>query len=481
MTATSDAPATITPAALTALALVTALSSLGQSSVAAALPQILGEFGATRHIAWVVGAFLIASTTSMLVYGRLSDAWGRRRLLVVAIGLYVTGSALCGQAGSVAELVGWRVVQGLGSGGFLPLTAAALGDLVAARERGRYQSVLYLVFTVFSLIGPLVGGAFTDLLSWRWLFYANLPLGILALLCTMRAVPGRRSGAAPASLNLADLLLLTLVNAGLFLLLSLPGGGVQAPVLAIAAAGVGLLLAVFVWRLRRAAEPIMPIGLLQDRVIRIGVGLIALSNMSLLAAMTFAPLYFQRSLGQSALVSGLLTLPMMIGFAMGSAAGGKSLSVTGRYRRMPLLGFAMASLAFLALGLVMANARQPVAPSALLFFVGFGLSLVSPTVTIAVQDATPANRLGAVSGLATYFRSVGGMAGVASAGSVLAWRLHATAELGARAYGQAVSATFLFAGLIALFGLGLAFRLEERGLAGAAPPAAGQSNAKSKV
>ncbi|HEU0337161.1 MAG TPA: MFS transporter [Gaiellaceae bacterium] len=413
-----------------ALMLVLLLASLDQTIVSTALPTIVGELGGLEHLSWVVTAYLLASTVSGPVYGKLGDLYGRKIVLQSAIAIFLIGSMLCGIAQGMGALIAFRAVQGLGAGGLIVTTMAVVGDLVSPRERGRYQGLFGAVFGVSTVLGPLLGGFFVDHLSWRWIFYVNLPVGVAAL--AVIAVAFHPHAAQRRHVvDYAGAALLAGGLTGVVLYTSL-GGTTYAwdspQLVALLVAGVSLLVA-FVLVERRAAEPLLPLGLFRNRTFTTASAIGFVVGLALFGSITFLPLYLQVVKGQSPVSSGLQLTPMMAGLLVTSIVSGQLISRFGRYRPFPIAGTALTTVALLLLATLDVDTPGWTI-SLYLVVLGLGLGMVMQVLVLAVQNAVAYDELGVATSGSTLFRQVGGSIGVALFGAIFANQL--ASELAAR-------------------------------------------------
>ena len=324
---------------LCGLLLALTLAALDQNIVATALPTITSELGGLQHLSWVVTSFIVASTVSAPLYGKLSDLYGRKPAFIASILIFLIGSGLCGVAGSIGELIAFRALQGLGAGGLIVLAQTVIGDLVSPRERGRYQGLFAAVFTACSVAGPLLGGFITEYASWRWIFYVNLPVGFAALLFIAIGLRPRPRGPEP-QLDLLGAVLLITGTCSLLLVLSWGGNAYawcSAPLLGLGAVALAAFVLLAVVE-RRTSQPILPPDLFRNPVFLLGAAVIALTAMALFAAVVFLPLMFQLLMGASPARAGLMIAPMMGGVIVASFAGGRLVSRTGRYKPLPTVG-----------------------------------------------------------------------------------------------------------------------------------------------
>jgi EmrB/QacA subfamily drug resistance transporter len=409
------------------LMLVLLLASLDQTIVSTALPTIVGELGGLEHLSWVVTAYLLAVTAVTPLYGKLGDLYGRKIVLQGALVLFLIGSALCGLAQGMTELIAFRAIQGLGGGGLLVSAQAALGDVVPPSDRGRYSGLFGAVFGVSSIAGPLIGGFLTTHLSWRWIFYVNLPLGILALVVLAVTLPSVTEMRHHA-IDYAGTVLLALGLSGIILVTSLGGntydwGSPQIAFLGIA--GVACLVALaFVER--RAAEPILPPALFRNRVFVVTSAVALVIGFALFGALTYLPLFQQVVRGLSPTASGLQLLPVMGGLLLSSIVSGQIIARRGRYKIFPILGTLVAAIGMFLLSSLDRTTGTGVAALHMLVL-GLGLGMVMQVLVLAVQNAVPYDMLGVATSGSTLFRSIGGSLGVAVLGAIFTGRL--TSEL----------------------------------------------------
>src|SRR4051812_39689962 len=421
--------------------LVLLLAALDQTIVATALPTIVGDFGGLEHISWVVSAYLLGQTAVTPLYGKLGDLYGRKRVLQSAIVIFLVGSALCGAAQSLGMLIAFRAIQGLGGGGLIVLTMAAIGDVVPPRERGRYQGLFGAVFGVSSVVGPLLGGVFVDNLSWRWIFYVNVPIGLIAFVVLGATLPAVASRAHPR-IDYAGAALLGTALAAIVLVTSL-GGNTWAwdspQILAIGALAV-ILLAAFVLVERRAPEPVLPLRLFQNRVFAVGSAIGLIVGFALFGAVTFLPLFFQTVSGAGPTEAGLRLIPLVGGLLITSIASGQIISRVGRYKAFPIIGTALIVIGFLLLS-TMDTKTGGLRAALDLLVLGLGLGCVMQVLVLAVQNAVGYADLGVATSGATMFRSIGGAIGTATFGAIFSHELSASLATSAGARADALAAT----------------------------------------
>ena len=401
-----------------ALLLVLFIAALDQTIVSTALPTIVGDLGGLQHLSWVVTAYLLASTVVGPLYGKLGDLYGRKRVLQVALVIFLIGSALCGLAQNMPQLIAFRAIQGLGGGGLLVVAMAVVGDIVAPRDRGRYQGLFGGVFGVAVVAGPLLGGFFVDNLSWRWIFYINLPLGLVALAVISIAFRSRQA-IERHRIDYLGTVVLAAGLSGIILYTSL--GGTTHPwgapgMLAVLVGGIALL-ALLPLIEARAEEPILPPELFRNMTFRTTSAIGFVVGFALFGSVTFIPIYLQIVKGHSATDSGLLMTPMMLGVLVTSTGSGFLISRYGRYRVFPILGTAIAAVGLYLLSTLEVATPTNVAAGYMLL-VGLGLGLVMQVLVLAAQNAVDYRLLGVATSGSTLFRQVGGSIGVSVFGAI---------------------------------------------------------------
>ena len=408
-----------------ALLLGMLLAALDQTIVATALPTIAGDLHGLSEISWVVTAYLLASTASTPLWGKLGDLYGRKVFFQVSIVVFLVGSVLSGLSSSMVELVVFRALQGVGGGGLMIGAQAIVGDVVAPRERGRYQGVFGAVFGVASVVGPLLGGFLVDQLSWRWVFYVNVPIGIVALVVTATALPARGSRVAHR-IDYVGTLLLAGGATALVLVTTLGGTTypwLSVPIAVLAVVGVVLLVA-FVPVERRATEPVLPLRLFTERVFSVASAIGFVVGFAMFGAITYLPQYMQVVRGESPTGSGLQLLPLMAGLLLTSMGSGLLITRWGRYKIFPIAGTALMAVGLYLLSLLGVGSST-LESSAFMFVLGVGIGGVMQVLVIAVQNVVPYRDLGAATSGATFFRSIGGSFGTAVFGAIFANSLRA--------------------------------------------------------
>lgn len=464
------------------------LAALDQTIVATALPPIANDLGDFALISWVVTAYLLTSTCATPIVGKLSDLYGRRRVLRVCLGLFMVGSALCALAPAMVPLILARALQGLGGGGLMTLAQAIIADVVSPRERGRYAGYFSIVWGSSSVLGPTLGGIVTEHYGWPWIFWINLPLGLATLLVADRALRKLPVDHRRSPIDYAGILLLSGATVAMLLVLSL--GGKRLPwtgprSLALIAAAV-ILGGLFLRNQNRSPEPIVPPHFLQDRVIRPVLATISIIFGSYLALAVLTPIYFQVALGIPVSEAGLLMIPLMLASVFTANLAGQNTRKTGRYKRPPLIGLPLAIVA-LAIVAFYSDRLSALAASTVLMLAGLGVGPIFPCASVAAQNAAARGQLGAVSGGVAFSRALGGAIGVAAASALVlglaAGALTSTGQITsledlarsdlppeARA-GVARAFGVMFGAIAAALALGLAVfaRVEDRPLAERSP------------
>ncbi len=460
------------------------LAALDQTIIATALPTIGRELGDLEHLPWVVTVYLLTSTAVTPLYGKFSDSHGRRGTMLIGIVIFIVGSIACAVAPNMLVLILARGVQGLGGGGLIALAQTIVADIVAPKERGKYQVYFAGVFMTSSLAGPVLGGFFAEHLHWSVIFWINLPLGLLAFLLVFHSLKKLPRHDRPHRLDLLGAMLL--VSATVSLLLALSWGGLRHPWLSLPIfgliAGSLALWGLFAIRMRLAPEPLIPPGVLHNPVVRMGV-LSACFGMGTYIGLTiYLPVYFEAVRGLSASLSGLALIPLMVGTVCGATISGRSMAKVKHYKRLPVGGL---FVAMVATGLLAALARDlPIsAVEVLLAVISIGLGTLLPVSTVAIQNAVMPHELGTATATANFFRSLGGALIVAVFGAIVlsgsglsgAASFESLGDVAARS-GINIADVFayVFAAAVAGFGLALAFLLamEERPLRGGAVRAA---------
>lgn len=421
----TDAPQHNLPLVIGSIAILLLLASLDQTIVSTALPTIVADLGGLEHLSWVVTAYILTSTIAAPLYGKLGDLYGRRNIVFVSVSLFLVGSALCGLAFSMGFLIFARALQGLGGGGLFVLALSVIGDVASPRERAKFQGLFAGVFSVSSVVGPLIGGWFVDFASWHWIFYVNVPIGLLAVTGFFIGFAPRGTrvkhrvdweGAAALTVALASLTLATSLGGVYF-----PWGSWQILglfALAFSAAGT------FLYIEQHAAEPILPLALFRENVFRNTTILSFILGAVMLGTVTFLPLFLQVAKGLSPTQSGLMLLPMTAGVLTSSNLSGIYMSRSGRYRLLPIIGLSLMALGGILLSLI--NEDVTLTHFGIVIgLVGLGMGCIFPVLTTAVQNAVPHRLLGTATAAGIMFRQIGGSLGVAVFGTVFAVRLAA--------------------------------------------------------
>lgn len=418
--------------------LVMLLAALDQTIVSTALPRIATELHGLNKISWVATAYLLTSAITTPIYGKISDLFGRKKIFQTAIIIFLVGSVLCGISQSMNQLVVARALQGIGAGGLMSLVISIVGDVIPPRERGKYMGYFGAVFGVSSVAGPLLGGFLTDSLSWRWVFFVNIPLGIIALsaVATRLHLPVRRTN------HKIDYLGAALLSASaVCLLLATVWGGTNYAwssneIIGLLVSGV-VLGAAFIFTERRASEPIIPLRLFRNDIYTVSVILSLLAGVAMFASILYIPLYQQVVRGFSPTKSGLLMLPLVLGLLLASIISGRLISRIGRYKMFPIIGTLLLSLGLWLFSHLTLTTSEVVLGS-WMFIVGAGLGSFMQVMTLAIQNSVDRLEMGTATSSATFFRSLGSSFGGAIFGSILISRLakHLT-ELSVQSTGAA--------------------------------------------
>ena len=403
------------------------LAALDQTVVSTAMPRIIADLGGFDRFTWVTTSYLVASTTAVPIVGRLSDLYGRKAFFIGGIIVFLVGSVLAGASQTMNQLIFFRAIQGIGGGSMMALSFASVGDLFPPAERGKYQGIVAGVFGLSSVIGPTLGGFITDNLSWNWVFYINVPLGLAVIVLFIRFFPHIRPDRLARRLDYAGMALLVLIVVPLLVGLSL--GGVEFEWLSLQVVGILLfailMIVAFIAVEQRAAEPIMPLSIYSNRVVSISLLAVFITGFGMFGAIIFVPLFFQGVLGASATSSGSFLTPMMLGMVVAATLAGQTLSrFGGHYRIQGLIGIAIMCGGMVLMSRMTAETSFAQAVASIVIM-GLGLGITFPSFTISVQNAVPHNLLGVVTSATQFYRSVGGALGLAVLGSYMANRFAA--------------------------------------------------------
>jgi EmrB/QacA subfamily drug resistance transporter len=409
---------------VTALMLTMFLSSLDQTIVGTALPTIANDLHGLSELSWVATAYLLTSAVVTPLYGKIGDMFGRKKIFLAAIVIFLIGSMLCGLSQNMTQLIFFRGLQGIGAGGLMSLVLAIIGDVIPPRQRARYMGYFMAVFAISSVVGPLLGGLFTDHLSWRWIFYINLPFGLAALtvVSTRLHLPVRKTehridwvGSGLLTVSIISLLLFTVWGGNKY-------AWASPQILSLLGTAVVFALGFIGWE-RRAKEPVIPMHLFKNDIFRVSTIMGLLAGLVMFAAFIYLPEYQQLVHGYSATKSGLLTLPMVLGLLGASVIAGRIISKTGRYRKFPIIGSVIVGLGLWLFSHVTIGTNQWIL-SLWMLVLGLGIGSFMQVMTLAVQNSVDRKELGTATSVSTFFRSMGSSLGTAIFGAILTIRLN---------------------------------------------------------
>ena len=397
------------------------LSSLDQTVVGTAMPRIITDLGGFTHYTWVTTAYIITSTITIPIIGKLTDMYGRKWFYIAGIVIFLVGSLLCGLSQTMTQLIFFRGFQGIGAGIMMANAIIVVGDLFPAAERGKYVGLITGVFGLSSIIGPTLGGFITDNLSWHWVFFVNIPLGILIVGLFIFFFPHLRPDTLKHKIDYPGIA--TLILAVVPTMLALTWGGVEYPWASVQIISMfafsAIMIPLFVILESRAKEPIIPMWIFKNRIVSVSVFVIFLTGFGMFGGIVFVPLFFQGVLGLSATSSGSFLTPMMLGMMVGALVSGQVLSrAGGHYRLQGMVGLAIMALGMFLFSRMTAESSYATAVTNIVLL-GFGLGVTMPLYTIAIQNAVPYSVLGIATSSSAFFRSIGGAFGLAIFGSVM--------------------------------------------------------------
>ncbi len=401
------------------------MAALDQTIVAAALPHIAADLHGLQSISWIITVYLLAQTIAMPLYGKVGDYIGRRNAFHLAIAIFLFGSVVAGVAQSMGMLIVFRAVQGVGAGGLMIGAQTIMAEIVSARERGKYMSVMGPMIGVATVLGPLLGGFLTQHVSWRWIFYINVPIGIAAFIVTTIVLKLPRTGQRPTSrVDYKGAAFMAVGVAALVLLLNWGGtryDWVSAPIFILIAAAV-VFIPLWLWTERRAEQPILPLRLFRDKVFSINTPMAFMVGVAMFGAVSFLPTYLQLSLGATATKSGVLMLPLMGGLMAAAVVTGQTMSRTGRYKPFPIIGAGVAAVGLFLLSLMDANTSRGES-SLYMVVLGLGIGFIMPTLVLTVQNSVAKKDVSTATAGVNFFRQIGAAFGTALIGSLFTNRL----------------------------------------------------------